>query len=272
MKIPNTPMPIDFVLVRHGESEGNVVGDRAKKGDDSGFTEEFIARHSSQWRLTNKGREQAQAAGKWLRDNFSEPFGRHYTSEYLRAMETAGHLGLPSALWLPHFYLRERDWGELETMSHTERKKTHAKSLRVKKEHPLLWKPLNGTSLVDLCIRNNWILDTLHRECSEMKVVLVCHGEVMWGFRLQLERIPFERFNELDASKNPFDRIHNCQILHYTRRHPMSGELFPYLGWMRSICPWDTSKSSNTWLPIKRKKFTNDELIARVERVEPIYQ
>ena len=81
-------MPHNLILVRHGESEGNVALALSKKGDDSIYTDEFKNRHSSLWRLTKKGQEQAKSAGEWLKKNRGElePFYRCYTSEYVRAM------------------------------------------------------------------------------------------------------------------------------------------------------------------------------------------
>jgi hypothetical protein len=38
-------LPIDIVLVRHGESEGNLAQAYSKKGDDSLWTPEFSARY-----------------------------------------------------------------------------------------------------------------------------------------------------------------------------------------------------------------------------------
>lgn len=99
-------MPIDLVLVRHGESEGNVALHHSRRGDDSPLSPEFLAQHSSRWRLSDRGRAQAEATGEWLRAQFPEGFGRHYTSEYVRAMETAGLLGLPGAEWYVSPYLR----------------------------------------------------------------------------------------------------------------------------------------------------------------------
>lgn len=40
-------MPIDLVLVRHGQSEGNLAQAKSMKGDDSFWTEEFSMRPSS---------------------------------------------------------------------------------------------------------------------------------------------------------------------------------------------------------------------------------
>src|SRR5437588_11845816 len=110
-------MPLDLVFVRHGESEGNVAFGHSHRGDVSHFTPGFLARHSSRWRLTERGVVQARTAGEWLRSHVGAAFDRHYVSDYLRALETAAHLALPDALWYREFYLRERDWGIFDLMS-----------------------------------------------------------------------------------------------------------------------------------------------------------
>ena len=267
-------MPINLILIRHGESEGNVASNRSKKGDDSGYSPEFRNRHSSTWRLTKRGREQAKAAGVWIKKNLGLAVGRHYTSEYIRAMETAGLLGIEDVQWYVDFYLRERDWGDLDVMPVSERDKRYAEAMKRRKIDAFFWNPPNGQSMADLCLRVDRVLQTLHRECEGEDVHIVCHGEVMWAFRVRLERLSQERFRELDLSRNPHDRIHNCQILHYTRAEDpdyyMEGPYDPHLNWMRSICPWDMSLSSNKWMKIERPKYSNAELLARVRKIKPL--
>ncbi len=267
-------MPRNLILVRHGESEGNVASNRSKKGDDSGYSPEFRNRHSSTWRLTKKGCVQAKAAGIWIKKNLGLTFDRHYTSEYIRAMETSGLLGIKDAEWLVDFYLRERDWGDLDVMPVSERDKRYAEAMNRRRIDSFFWNPPNGQSMADLCLRIDRVLQTLHRECEGRDVIITCHGEVMWAFQVRLERLSQERFRELDLSRNPHDRIHNCQIIHYTRAADPNefaeGDSFPYLRWKRSICPWDPSLSSNEWQEIERKKFTNRELLARVRKTKPI--
>ena len=56
-------LPVDLVLVRHGQSEGNVANRRAERGDKRIFTPEFRLRHSSSFRLTDLGRSQAEKGG-----------------------------------------------------------------------------------------------------------------------------------------------------------------------------------------------------------------
>jgi NAD+ kinase len=259
-------MPLDLVLVRHGESEGNVAFGSSRRGDPSHFTPDFLARHSSKWRLTEKGVQQARAAGHWVRQHLAPTFDRYYVAEFLRAMETAAHLGFAEARWRCEFYLRERDWGIFDRMSWQERRERYGEELKRREMDTFFWTPPGGESMADLCLRIDRVLDTLHRECVDRRVILICHGEVMWAFRVRLERMPQDRYRELDSSRDPQIKIHNCQVLHYTREDPQTKTIVPHLNWMRSVCPWDLSLSDNEWRPIFRAKVTNEELLAIVER------
>lgn len=259
-------MPNNLYLVRHGESEWNVVNRRSQRGDDSLFSDEVRKRHTSSWRLTDKGCEQARAAGEWLAANAPPAFGRYYVSDYVRAKETAVLLNLADANWYVDYYLRERDWGDLEVTTQTEKREQFAKSMRLKEAHPFFWRPPNGESMADACLRADRVLDTLHRECEDMDVILVLHGEMMWAFRARIERISPTRFVELSRSRDPLDRIHNCQIIQYSRIHPHAERY----SLMRSVCPWDSARSQNAWNPIVRSRFSNEDLEREVNAVSRI--
>lgn len=265
-------MPRNLVFVRHGESEGNIANRYSRRGDNRFFSPEFRKRHNSQLRLTDRGREQARIAGRWLHEHFKSPFHRYYVSEYIRTMETAAYLDLPGALWLPEFYLRERDWGMLNAVPEGEKDVLFERAMALRDVDPFYWTPPGGVSVADSCLRYDRVQDTLHRECAEKDVVIVSHGEFMWGARVRVERMPHSRYLELDASKNPHDHIHNCQIVWYTRVDPGTRELTPYLSWMRSVCPWDPSLSSNTWQRIARPRYTNEDLLRIVNEVPQIVE
>ena len=258
-------MPLDLVLVRHGQSEGNVVIYNYEKNGIP-VPLNYYDKHTVHWRLTSLGVKQAQVTGQWLRDNNLTDFNRHYVSDYVRAKETAGHLALPNAEWLVNFYLGERNWGILDRFTAEERDEKFKKDFEARKIHPFYWTPPRGESMVSLCLRLEKVLDTLHRENSDGKVILVCHGEVMWGLRVILERIPIDKYVKMEDSKNSFDKIHNCQVIEYSRVNPDNAEISPKLNWMRSICPTDLSLSSNVWQEINRPRFSNEQLLRHAER------
>ena len=259
-------MPRNLILMRHGQSEGNVVSKMDKKGDQSAFTDEFKLRPSHTWRLTDMGIWQAQQASQWIHQEFNDllPFDGHLVSWYHRAMETAYYLNLPDALWRPYYHLREQDWGMFDVMPNSQREEMLPLEWARRKQNRLYWTAPGGESMADLTVRLMTILGTLHREFAGKDVIIVCHGAVMWAFRVLLERMSEARYMELDNSKDPYDQIHNCQIIQYSRVSPETGDLNPYLRWCRSVCPWDMTKSSNNWQENIIKKLSNDELLAYV--------
>lgn len=261
-------MPVDLFLVRHGESERNLANRAAYAGDLSYFAREFIERPTSLARLTPRGIEQAVAAGDWLRTyaGLMPRTDHYYCSSYVRAAETAALLGLPGAKWRRLNRLCERSAGDWEHVPAPERKKLLvAYPVKHYELDPYNWPPPNGERLADVEDRLTLFLDTLHRGDPSRRAVVVGHGEVLLVFRVMLERMTDEEFKRVHGSKDAYDRIQNCLIIQYTRRVPNARETTPYYNWMRMVCPWDTSLSSNDWKPIRRAEFSNDELMRLVE-------
>ncbi len=266
-------LPIDLVLVRHGQSEGNVAKRLAERGDHSLMTPEFLARHTASYRLTKMGTDQAALAGAWLREEFCSEehpggFDRYLVSDHVRAIQTAGLLDLPGAAWHLDFNLTERSWGELDQMTEDERLAQFKRNLAMRHVEPFLWKPINGESFIELGARINLVLDALHRKYSDKRVILVCHGEVMWSFRVAIERMPQHIFKDLHLSKDQQHRIHNCQVIHYSRRDPKTGEIAPYANWMRIVRPTNRPAEDFGWQEIKRPAYSNDDLLELTSAVE----
>jgi NAD+ kinase len=253
-------MPIDLVLVRHGESEGNAAKRRSKSGETGLYDEVLGGRHTRSYRLTDRGCAQAGKAGAYINEHLGR-FDRCITSEYARAFETAALLGIPDAKWYKDFYLTERDWGDLDTCTEDERETKFGEALAMWDVEPFFWRPPNGEHMGALSLRLNRLLHTLHRECSDKRVIMVCHGEVMWAFRVMLERMSQERYKKLHQSQDQADRINNCQIHHYTRRDPGSGRLANHANWMRTIRPTSNPVEVSDWMEIKRPVYSNDELL-----------
>jgi len=262
--------PIDLVLVRHGESEGNLAQQLSKQGDDSLWTDDFQRRHTSRYRLTELGVEQAESAGAWIKSNIGQSFDRYYCSEYVRAMETASILNFENAQWLLEFFLREQDRGVLGSTSHMKREKNYKQLMEKKKYDAFYWTPPGGESVATACLRVEKFLTTLRSSCSGFRVLVVCHGNIMVGFRVRLERMSQVLYEDWQKGKSPKQKFHNCQILHYSRRNPETGRVGTSINWVRSICPWDTNLSSNEWRSINRPVFNNSDLYDMVSRVKPI--
>ncbi|DBA00020.1 TPA: hypothetical protein N0F65_002023 [Lagenidium giganteum] len=263
----DAPRLADLVLIRHGESEGNVARQRSIEGDHSLFYGEFQHRHSCNWRLTDRGRRQAAAAGEWLRKNELVHFDRYLVSEYLRAMETAARIKLPDAKWYAEMLIRERDCGQMDLMSEQERMIKMQDELRRRDLDRFYYAPPGGESLAAVAQRADRLLCVLHRELPGKRAIVVAHGEVMWAMRTRLERMPQDTFRELQESGRMVDQIHNGHILHYTRRDPQTGAMAPFFTHMRSVCPWNEKLSPKGWMKIERPVYDNEMLMAIAERV-----
>jgi NAD+ kinase len=266
------PRPEEYVLVRHGESEGNVAFNRSVEGDHSLYAGEFLERHSSFWRLTDRGRAQARKTGEWINANLDMRFDGFFSSEYLRAMETAALLSLPDARWKTDVMLRERDWGEYDLASQEERRSAFRRYEARRRRESLFWAPPGGESLAQVVQRVDSVLLFENRRYSGGRVIHVCHGELMWAFRLRFERLSQITFREMQRDPQVHDRVHNCQVLQYSRRCPESAKLFPDFRFMRSVCPWDLSLSTNEWQHIDRSGGLSDaEMLTEVEQFPRMY-
>ncbi len=262
-------LPVDIVIVRHGESEGNVAAKASRNGDNSFFTPEFRNRHSRDFRLTDKGIEQAKAAGHWIRSNIQLPFDRYLVSDYIRAKETAFLLSLMGAAWSPEYQLRERDKALMDNLPEPEQRKLFSLEQAQYDIDPFLAIPAGGgESIPALCLRLKAdVIAQLARDYSSMKVIIVCHGHVMRALQLELLNLGHDDFLKLDRSEDPRDKIQNCRIMWFSRRDPATGQVVgSRLHAWRSICPWNTEATDTGWQIIERKRLSNEALQAEVER------
>lgn len=258
------PFPLRTVIIRHGESAINKANRLARKG--MSVPKSLLDQHNSKCRLTDTGVTQAMAASRWLKKEGYTSFDRYYVSSYIRALETAGHLKLRREEWKIEPYLRERELGHLE-MTPTERKRLFAGEEDRRKANYLGWRPPGGQSLHDLRLQLEQVRDDLVRKCGEGTAIIVCHSEIMWMFRALFEELTDERLLHLMRSKRAQDQIHNCQILEYTRINPRDPTtITPNVRWMRSICPWDLTRSSNRWTAIKKQRYSGEALLTIANR------
>ena len=262
-------MPNDLVIVRHGHSEGNLVSNLGKKGDNTLFTPEYRNTPHHHLRLTKEGCEQAEKAGKWIRHNIRETFDRYYVSPFVRTRETAALLGLQDAEWRVDQRLRERDWGELGSKPVAEHLAEYPHNSFMKKIDALYWRPPSGESIADVRLRVRSFFDTLHRECEGQRVIVVTHGEFMSAAQASLEYFTDKRWVEVDGDKE--QKILNTHVFHYSRENPKTGVVDNYISWVRKVCPLIETANSD-WEPIDRRRFSNEELLAQVGDFPHIFE
>lgn len=268
-------MPRTLTLVRHGESEANVVQKLFKTDADAVAPEGFSQRHDTHMRLSRRrGVGQARAAGQWLLANHPEGFDKYYVSPLVRTRETAGAMAINGA-WRIDDRWRERDWGEYSALNQAEQLERYPLSVKLKAQHKWYWCPPGGESLATgVRLRFEDILDTLHREAAGRQVIAVTHGEMIAVARYVLERMDPDQWLANDA--DPARKISNCQIIEYSRQEPgdESGDLAPQLRWMRSVCPWSQSRSweGGEWVEIPRRPtYSDHDLLRGVEAYPPIF-
>lgn len=262
-------MPRNLVLVRHGQSEANVIQKRDKAGDQRLFTEATMLVADRSWRLTEAGVAQAKTAGQWIRENI-DTFDRCITSPFVRTRETAATLGIPGASWEENRVVRERSWGEISPLPRAVFEEQYSHNALLKRKDPLYWAPPAGESIAEVAenrVRN--LLSTLHRESEHQNVLVVSHGDFMWSTRLVLERWSDEEF--LQNDKDPTMTIHNCSVVHYTRINPETGEVEPKIRWVRFAHPRRDPETGEwhmhvqAWKSFERRYLTNEELLAKAE-------
>ena len=261
-------MPKNLFLVRHGQSEGNLVRKQFEEsGNESFFSDEFLGLHESQYALTELGVNQAKKAGLWFLKNDLTTFDRMLVSNNVRAMQTAAYLNIKGH-WMIDFNLRERDGGLFNALTPSQRDENYSDQRKFYNKQPFLFRPPQGESIADLCQRVKIVLDTLARECDGKNVIIVCHGHVMRTFRIILERMSLQKTNEFLLTSEGWGKVPNCSIIHYTRDDPFNNKrgLADHFDWMRMIRPAGGGNLKDDFLAIDRKKYSNKELLSEAKK------
>ena len=262
-------MPKNLFLVRHGQSEGNLVRKQFEdSGNESFFSDEFLGLHESQYALTQLGIEQAKKAGHWFKENDFLKFDRMLVSNNVRAMQTAAYLEIKNAEWMQDFNLRERDGGLFNVITPSKRDTKYADQQKFHDTQPFLFRPPQGESIADVCQRIKIVLDTLARECDGKNVVITCHGHVIRTFMIILNRLSLQKTNEFLTTTEAWGRVPNCSIVHYTRENPYDKQLglSDRFDWYRMIRPSGGGEKEDKFITIDRKKFSNEALLVEAEK------
>jgi probable phosphoglycerate mutase len=208
--------PAALWLLRHGQSQGNVI--RAAADADADTEELDIPLRDMDVPLSDLGRRQAEAFGRWLRTASVERRPTVVlTSPYRRAVDTA-EIMLRTAEFpaevLTDERLRERDLGMMDLLT----LKGFASRFPVEAAHrkrlgKFYYRPPGGESWVDVALRCRSLRDSVAREHADRRVLLVTHEVVIIMFRYLLENLGEQGALALSTTA----AVANCSLTAYSR-------------------------------------------------------
>lgn len=174
---------------------------------------------------------------------------------------------MPNAKWFTESYIRERDMGVFVGHSEGDRAEYFPMESRYSKSDTFYWCPPGGESIANACIRVDKFLESLASNSSGLRVVVVCHGNIMKCFRVRLERMTQTMFSEWEAA----EKVSNGQIMWYSRRDPNTGFVGDRMEWTTSVVPGAEGEEGRIkWRKVKRPAFTNDDMLSFVENTPPM--
>lgn len=255
-------MPHRLILIRHGESEQNVINRLVKRGELSDYPPGFSAIPDREFRLSVQGRTQALRTGAWLKTAYPAPPEIVYTSDHIRAQETAALVCKAAGWHDAHIridpLLGERNWGSWAAQP----PQVRSEILSVAKRDPLNHSMPDGETMLATRWRSRELLDRCARQFSGKNVLVFSHGEYIKAVWSEIAHMSTEQ--QLEFFQAPRGEIHNCQVVEFASESPLDGHNNGKLEWVRSSCP--SSQNVGSWEAISRAVLTPDEILSKLDR------
>lgn len=212
--------PAELVLVRHGQSTGNLADAHARSTRAEVVD---VAERDADVPLSPLGARQARAVGHWLASAEGAPAPPEVVlcSPYARAHDTALAV-VEAARGAGHDVpeprtderLRERDLGWWDGLTGAGvRARFPEEAARRQRIGKFYYRPPGGESWCDVPLRVRSVLSSLREEHPGRRVLLVSHQAVIMNFRLVLEGLDEARLLQLDAEAP----LANCSVTAYRR-------------------------------------------------------
>jgi probable phosphoglycerate mutase len=209
-----------LAVVRHGQSTGNVIAERAELGALEAID---IPERDADVPLSDIGREQAEATGRWLA---AQPIDERpefaVVSPYLRTRQTAelalGGTGIPMIV---DERLRDRELGVLDLLTgRGVEARLPDEAARRARLGKFYYRPPGGESWADVLLRLRALLRELREDLPDGRIVLFAHEATAL-----LVRYLAERLSEADLMAVAHaTSIANCSISSWRR---VDGDLRP---------------------------------------------
>lgn len=193
--MPARDRSTQLILVRHGQSEGNVAAEAAQRDDLERID---VPARDPDVTLSETGREQAAAVGKWLaalsEDERPEVV---WTSPYRRARETAEIALEVAGLeidWRVDERLRDRDMGVTDKLTAAGIRAAYPEEAdRRDWLGKFYYRPLGGESWADVTFRVRAVLTDLANTEKHQRVLVSSHDVVLLLFCYVAEGLDEDR-------------------------------------------------------------------------------
>ena len=208
--------PNRLLLVRHGESAGNVARDAAHAAGQSRID---ITDRDADVPLSARGIEQSRALGKWIGQRpLSERPDILMSSPYRRARQTAellaeaGALPPRAASIVVDERLREREFGVLDRLTRAGILEFYPEQAAIRARLGKFYhRPPGGESWCDVILRLRSLVDTLSLHYAGRSVLIVGPEVVVLCLRYLLEDLDEERILAINREGD----MANCGVTEY---------------------------------------------------------
>jgi 2,3-bisphosphoglycerate-dependent phosphoglycerate mutase len=205
---------LDWLLVvRHGESTGNVAALRA---ETAGLEIIDIPERDADVPLSRTGREQAEAVGRWLRAMPADERPQAaIASPYLRAVQTAELALADTGIeFTRDERARDRELGILDLLTgHGVRTRLPEEAERRHRLGKFYYRPPGGESWADVALRLRSLLGDLRRDHPGGRVALFTHEAIILLMRYLLESITEPELTALARRS----AVANCSVSRWRR-------------------------------------------------------
>ena len=217
--------PSSLLIVRHGESAGNVARDKAEA---EGLPMIDIADRDMDVPLSMLGERQAMALGRWIGElPAAEQPTVVYSSPYVRARETASRALEAAQLTIDEDLtfvvderLREREFGILDRLTRRGITEKYPDQAEFRAHLGKFYhRPPGGESWADVILRLRSFVDTISRECRGERILVVTHQVVVLMFRYILEQMSEQQILTIDREHE----LANCSVTSYELEEGRSG-------------------------------------------------
>ncbi len=267
-------MPRDFVFVRHGESEANVVQRAEHQGEIYDMHEDISSRPDWQQRLTALGIKQSKAAGKWISGNLGgiNSFDGCFVSPFMRTRETAAYIG--GDHWIIDDRIIERFRGVYGVIPQKRLIENGQELLNMRDTSPWYARIDGGESLQDVFSRFRAFQRSMKRNFPGKRILVVSHGDFLKVAQYSIEWMVPEVWQNLNNDLRL--SVGNGWIIHYSRANPNNPtDLREVVSWKRVVNPLSSTDSplGGKWQELKvTRTYSADELLKMAEQIPPLLE